>query len=77
LQVFSCRTLPEQQLAFALHWMSWRRQMPPAGVHALPASQRPMALSPSRLHSTPLVSPSGSVADPQQSVLSRQISPVG
>jgi hypothetical protein len=51
--------------------------MPPAGVHELPALQRPMALSPSRVHSIPLVSPSGRFAEPQQSEFSRQISPVG
>jgi hypothetical protein len=77
LQVFSCKTLPEQQLAFALHSMVWSLQMPPAGVHALPASQRPMLLPSSLEHTIPLVSPSGRVADPQQSTSSRQISPVG
>jgi hypothetical protein len=36
--------------------------MPPAGVHELPALQRPMALSPSRVHSTPLKHPPAPVA---------------
>lgn len=77
LQVFFWRTLPAQQFAFALHSVVWRRQMPPAGVHALPFVQRPSAAPPSFAHVTFDLSPSGSVADPQQSLSSLQSSPVG
>ena len=46
-QVAFCMTLPAQQFALALHDWLCRRQMPPAGVQALPLSQRPIGLSPS------------------------------
>jgi len=42
LQVLPWRTLPAQQFALALHSTVCSRQMPPAGVHALPALQRPI-----------------------------------
>src|SRR5688500_3554308 len=77
LHVMLLIVLPAQQFALALQDSSERRQIPPAGVHELPASQRPTALSPVLLLRTPVLSPSGRVVEPQQSPSSRQISPVG
>jgi hypothetical protein len=75
--VVELTVLPRQQLALALHDVSWSRQIPPAGVHELPLSQRPITLLSSFWHTICDVSPSGRVAEPQQSESSAQISPVG
>lgn len=77
LQVFFWSTLPAQQFAFALQDSDWRRQMAPAGLHLLPLSQRPI-VAPAALEQVTFESgPSGSVAEPQQSLSSWQSSPVG
>ena len=77
LQVFFWRTFPAQQLALALHSIVWSRQIPPAGVQALPWSQRPSKLPASLLQWMFAVSPFGSPAEPQQSPSCAQLSPVG
>jgi hypothetical protein len=77
LQVSFCKTLPAQQLAFALQDRFCSLQMPPAGVQELPASQRPIGLPSTFEQVTLEVSPSGWVAEPQQSWSSRHSSPVG
>ena len=77
LQVSFCRTLPAQQLAFSLQDWLCSRQMPPAGVQELPASQRPMGLPSTFEQVTLALSPSGVPSAPQQSLSSRQSSPVG
>jgi hypothetical protein len=69
--------LPAQQLVLALHDVNSSLQMAPAGLHELPLSQRPIGLLSSLLHWTFDVSPSGRVAEPQQSESWAQISPVG
>ncbi len=77
LQVFFWRTLPAQQFALALHDCDWSRQIAPAGEHDLPLSQRPVVAPAAFSHCTSDFVPSGSVAEPQQSLLSVQSSPVG
>ena len=77
LQVLFCSTLPAQQFALALHDCDCRRQIAPAGEHELPLSQRPTAAPEAFEHVTFDLSPSGNVADPQQSLSSVQSSPVG
>jgi hypothetical protein len=74
-QEFVLMVLPAQQLAFSLHDVSDSRQIPPAGVHALPWVQRPIGLSPT-LEQITLVA-SGRLAEPQQSSSVWQVSPVG
>jgi hypothetical protein len=77
LQVSAWITLPAQQSALALHSFVFRRQIAPAGVHACPLVHRPSAAPPDLEHVTFVLSPSGSPADPQQSLSSLQSSPVG
>lgn len=77
LQVFFWRTLPAQQFAFALHVLLCSRQIAPAGEHEFPFVQRPSVAPPSFEQVTLDLSPSGNVADPQQSLSSLQSSPVG
>lgn len=77
LHVFFWSTLPAQQFALALHDCDCRRQIAPAGEHALPLSQRPTVAPDAFEHVIFDLSPSGSVAEPQQSLSSTQSSPVG
>jgi hypothetical protein len=77
LHVGKFSELPAQQLVLALHDVKSSLQMPPAGVHALPPSHRPIALLSIFAHSTLDLGPSGRVAEPQQSESSAQISPLG
>lgn len=77
LHVPKCPELPAQQLVLWLHEVKSSLQMPPAGVHELPLSQRPIALLSFLLHTMAERAPSGRVAEPQQSASTAQISPVG
>jgi hypothetical protein len=70
-------TLPEQQFAFALHSTDCRRQIAPAGEHALPLSQRPIVKPGSLRHMPCEVELSGRPGPPQQSLSFWQSSPVG
>jgi hypothetical protein len=66
-QVSCCCTLPAQHSSLALQLMVWRRQIPPAGVHTWPLSQRPTVFGATFEHFTSALALSGSPGPPQQS----------
>ena len=78
-----CWTLPAQQVSVALHENAARRQMLPAGLHALPLSHRPTVAPAALEHVTfaacppgpPLFEP-GEPRAPQQSAFCMQMLPV-
>ena len=76
--VGSLFTFPAQQLFSALQVPEASLQIAPAPRHEPPLSQRPTDSPAAMLHVTKLfVFPPGSSAEPQQSLLARQRSPVG
>ncbi len=73
-----CCTVPEQQRSVALHEVVASLQIDPAGLQRLPLSHLPTTSAGfERAQVTSDNVPSGSVAEPQQSRLVTQISPVG